>query len=159
MSDWSSDVCSSDLPPHAPLAIRAAAADPRAAVRSPGRVAGSRSPAPDRLPRPGLGTGLPGVPPQQSHRADPQPLAGPRTDPPALLGALAAPRRQPAGVRPGLVPRHRPGAHRLIRPFLAGPQIPECAPIGEGSLFPALLSARSERHTTELHSLMRIYSA
>src|SRR3546814_14518254 len=87
ISDWSSDLCSSDL------------ADPRIAVRIAGRVAGNGSPAVDRLPRPGLGTGLPGVPPQQPRRADPQPLAGPRTDPPALLGALAAPRRQPAGVR------------------------------------------------------------
>src|SRR3546814_4576864 len=85
ISDWSSDVCSSDLdPPHAPLAVRAAAADPRIAVRIAGRVAGNGSPAVDRLPRPGLGTGLPGVPPQQPRRADPQPLAGPRTDPPAL---------------------------------------------------------------------------
>src|SRR3546814_14367760 len=110
------------------MAVRAAAADPRIAVRIAGRVAGNGSPAVDRLPRPGLGTGLPGVPPQQPRRADPQPLAGPRTDPSALLRAMAAPRRQPAGVRPGPVPRHRPGAHPPTRHLLARPRIPEYLP-------------------------------
>src|SRR3546814_7382428 len=115
ISDWSSDVCSSDLPP----SRRRARPRHRVALRV--RVAGRRVADPRSVRRPG----------------------------PAVHGLRLRPG---AGAQPGLDPHHGRGRLRLRRPWLALDQ-PLRAERGGGA---RAYRPRSEEHTSELQSLMRI---
>src|SRR3546814_7223313 len=107
ISDWSSDVCSSDLQPRLRAEFARVAAPLRAAARlRPGRAAGTAEPDPQRAPR----------------------------DRPADLH-LRRGRRRPPGARRTAGRRPAWGA-------------------SAGADRPAL--RRSEEHTSELQSLMRI---
>src|SRR3546814_7634315 len=126
ISDWSSDVCSSDLPV-------------AASERSP------NSPPPDQAPA------IPAAAPRKPPAPDSQRTAHP-PHPPSAKPPPPAPRRcAPKAVQSPAAPAHppstaqsRPPAFQIHRQPHA--RQPGCQP----------LRNRSEEHTSELQSLMRI---